>query len=84
MDIVFLSRAHASKRLEKSLHWEDIAMLSGTIVAEPNLTERITLLPESTPSYMRRAILEGFPDFVCIDDLQVGTFPLCDVVALAD
>lgn len=59
-------------------------MLAGALSADQYWTERVLLLPESTLSLLHGAMLEGVSDFRLIDSLQVGTFPLPEIVAGID
>lgn len=66
-DLPILELADASKHFEKALHWDIFAMLEGALAADHYWTERLTLLPDSTLSFLRRTILEGVPAVGWID-----------------
>lgn len=55
--------------------------MEGALAIDHYLTERVTLFTEKTLYLFRGAMLEGVHDVSWVDGLQVGTFPLHDVVA---
>lgn len=83
-DVPFLERAEASKRFEKSLHWEIFAMLAGGFAGDNYWTECVKMFPESTISFLRCTMLVAVPYVGSVHGMQVGAFTLRDVVARAD
>lgn len=84
MDLPILDRSIASKRFEKAFNWEIVAMLAGALSVDHYWAERVMILPGSTLSFLRRAMLEGVPDVGWIGDWKAGTLSLRDIVARAD
>lgn len=80
-DLPLDHRSNYQTLYDCALRVELLGMLAGALVVDPWWRERVSLIPDSTFEFLRRASLEEFPGIILTEGSETGTLPLDAIVA---